>query len=144
MKCPYCLDEIPNEAKKCRNCGEWVIESDNEEKKFILNTLLSIDERLKSLEDIIKPIDSSKINSIQEINPQVGDKLNPFELIKLKRGDYVFHSMLGKGKVVEIEIPENFEESLTQFRGKVQFSHREDPNELLLVFSKLRKFHPKN
>ncbi len=24
QKCPYCLSEIPAEAKKCRHCGEWV------------------------------------------------------------------------------------------------------------------------
>lgn len=23
-KCPYCLAEIPNEALKCKHCGEWV------------------------------------------------------------------------------------------------------------------------
>jgi hypothetical protein len=23
--CPYCCDEIPSEAKKCRSCGEWVV-----------------------------------------------------------------------------------------------------------------------
>jgi hypothetical protein len=23
--CPFCLDEIPSEAKKCRSCGEWVV-----------------------------------------------------------------------------------------------------------------------
>jgi hypothetical protein len=23
--CPYCCDDIPHEAKKCRSCGEWVV-----------------------------------------------------------------------------------------------------------------------
>jgi len=23
--CPFCCDEIPREAKKCRSCGEWVV-----------------------------------------------------------------------------------------------------------------------
>lgn len=23
--CPYCCDQIPREAKKCRCCGEWVV-----------------------------------------------------------------------------------------------------------------------
>ena len=23
--CPWCCDEIPHEAKKCRSCGEWVV-----------------------------------------------------------------------------------------------------------------------
>jgi hypothetical protein len=23
--CPYCCDEIPRDAKKCRSCGEWVV-----------------------------------------------------------------------------------------------------------------------
>ena len=24
-RCPYCCDDIPREAKKCRSCGEWVV-----------------------------------------------------------------------------------------------------------------------
>ncbi|MBO6110975.1 MAG: hypothetical protein J6P12_08985 [Methanobrevibacter sp.] len=24
MLCPYCKGEIPDDAKKCMNCGEWV------------------------------------------------------------------------------------------------------------------------
>lgn len=24
MLCPYCKGEIPDEAKKCMHCGEWV------------------------------------------------------------------------------------------------------------------------
>ena len=23
--CPWCCDEIPAEAKKCRSCGEWIV-----------------------------------------------------------------------------------------------------------------------
>ena len=23
--CPWCCDDIPREAKKCRSCGEWVV-----------------------------------------------------------------------------------------------------------------------
>src|SRR5438045_546954 len=23
--CPWCRDEIPHDAKKCRSCGEWVV-----------------------------------------------------------------------------------------------------------------------
>lgn len=23
--CPFCCDDIPHEAKKCRSCGEWVV-----------------------------------------------------------------------------------------------------------------------
>ena len=23
--CPFCCDDIPREAKKCRSCGEWVV-----------------------------------------------------------------------------------------------------------------------
>src|SRR4051812_16279210 len=23
--CPFCYDDIPSEAKKCRSCGEWVV-----------------------------------------------------------------------------------------------------------------------
>lgn len=24
MLCPYCKGEIPDDAKKCMNCGEWI------------------------------------------------------------------------------------------------------------------------
>ena len=29
QSCPYCLSEIPMNAKKCRYCGEWVEKQDN-------------------------------------------------------------------------------------------------------------------
>lgn len=36
-KCPFCLAEIPDEAKKCQHCGEWIEEKntviDNENKE---------------------------------------------------------------------------------------------------------------
>lgn len=25
QSCPFCCDQIPREAKKCRTCGEWVV-----------------------------------------------------------------------------------------------------------------------
>jgi hypothetical protein len=25
QRCPFCCDQIPSEAKKCRTCGEWVV-----------------------------------------------------------------------------------------------------------------------
>lgn len=24
MLCPYCKGEVPDDAKKCMNCGEWI------------------------------------------------------------------------------------------------------------------------
>jgi hypothetical protein len=29
MKCPFCSEEVKNEAKKCRFCGEWLSEDQN-------------------------------------------------------------------------------------------------------------------
>ena len=28
-QCPYCSGLIPNDAKKCKHCGEWLEKSDN-------------------------------------------------------------------------------------------------------------------
>ena len=27
-KCPYCLGEVPDGARKCQHCGEWLTEHD--------------------------------------------------------------------------------------------------------------------
>lgn len=25
MKCPYCAEDIQDDAKKCKHCGEWIV-----------------------------------------------------------------------------------------------------------------------
>lgn len=33
MLCPYCKSEIPDDAKKCMNCGEWLDPAYRKQKK---------------------------------------------------------------------------------------------------------------
>ena len=33
MICPYCKSEIPDDAKKCMNCGEWMEDAYKASKK---------------------------------------------------------------------------------------------------------------
>ena len=58
-ECQYCLSEIPESAKKCRYCHEW----------------------LENIEDIVKNIGSAK-NPIVELNEEVIKR--PFQEMLLR------------------------------------------------------------
>lgn len=55
IKCPFCLSPIPTEAKKCRHCGEWVIDKPNKDIFSSFSNLFS-----KSKELVKKQIDERK------------------------------------------------------------------------------------
>ena len=134
MKWPFCLGQIQNAVLKCKHCGEWIVEPKKTSSRF--NPIQIITKGKHLVLDFFKP----KSN---KVDLEVGDRFFLNEIIKLKKGDEVFHETLGKGKVVKITVPVNLEESLRDLRGEIQFEHREDANILLLEFSTLRKLNSK-
>ena len=45
MKCPYCAEEIKDDALKCRYCGEWIVNRNLPEEKETTGFLKGIKEK---------------------------------------------------------------------------------------------------
>ena len=135
MECKYCLAEIKKEVLKCKHCGEWV----NSENDVLNEKLQIISQRLNSIEKIFKPkIAVKKPKEIEETSV-LSETLNILDLINLKKGDEVFHPKLGRGKVLEMDVPYEIIESVGRLKGSFKFEQREEPFKLLLPLTKIKR-----
>lgn len=125
----------------------------SKETKLILNSLSELDKRISSIEDSgtksfygkeiehILPTSKAKFYGGEiglpienDMPDKVGDIFSKEELLKLKKGDVVYHKRFGFGEIIKVSEPDHN----MRITGDIRFNDRGN-KKLLLDFAKLRK-----
>jgi uncharacterized membrane protein YvbJ len=61
-KCPYCAEDIQDEAKKCKHCGEWLTAS--QDGKLIIDELDAVQKEIKK-DEVNADLKRESIRSIR-------------------------------------------------------------------------------